>query len=420
MGLSKFRLYKYCKTARGWRYCRAVIAVNGKIRSNAVLVDGKEEVHEEGRYFFNINGQWVPAGDTSTEAYRSQTRRLAKQRYKRDTGEEFPEPDRSPRPQEPQAKREPFEDAIRGYLAELEVQVAARSRRPRTLAASRQALTEFAEQSGVKYVNDITAQTITRHIAWVVQNSPTHSAKTANNKFVQILAFLKHFGAVPTVGSGKSSRLLGMKDAPRCVEKEVKIYTEEQLTKFFFACDARETAIFQTFRRAGLREQELATLRTQIACLTGRLRASGLWSGPSMTMFRSGTPPRDVNIDPQLASILKAWLKTHDHALVFPNPRGKVDGHILRLCQQIARRAGLNPDDFWLHRFRSSYATHLLRYGPAIGLTLEDIRKQLGHRDVESLRRYIKALEGEERGKKVAQVFADIQVTAPARQTAVV
>jgi hypothetical protein len=92
MGLSKFRLYKYCKTVKGWRYCRAVIAVDGKIRSNAVLVDGKEEVHEEGRNFFNINGQWVPAGDTSTKAYRAQTKRLAKQRYKRDTGEEFPEP----------------------------------------------------------------------------------------------------------------------------------------------------------------------------------------------------------------------------------------------------------------------------------------------------------------------------------------
>jgi integrase len=281
-------------------------------------------------------------------------------------------------------------------------------------------LTEFAEQSGVKYVNDITAQIITRHIAWVVQNSPTHSAKTANNKFVQILAFLKHFGAVPTVGSGKSSRLLGMKDAPRCVEKEVKIYTEEQLTKFFFACDARETAIFQTFRRAGLREQEVATLRRRDCLLDGSAPCLRIVERSEYDYVPKWYAIRDVNIDPQLASILKAWLKTHDHALVFSTPRGKVDGHILRLCQQIARRVGLNPDDFWLHRFRSSYATHLLRYGPAIGLTLEDIRKQLGHRDVESLRRYIKALEGEERGKKVAQVFADIQVTAPAWQTAVV
>jgi integrase len=181
-----------------------------------------------------------------------------------------------------------------------------------------------------------------------------------------------------------------------------------------------ETAIFQTFRRAGLREQELATLRRQDCVLDGSAPCLRIVERPEYDYVPKWYAIRDVNIDPQLASILKAWLKTHDHALVFPTPRGKVDGHILRLCQQIARRAGLNPDDFWLHRFRSSYATHLLRYGPAIGLTLEDIRKQLGHRDVESLRRYIKALEGEERGKKVAQVFADIQVTAPARQTAVV
>jgi RecB family endonuclease NucS len=54
-------------------------------------------------------------------------------------------------------------------------------------------------------------------------------------------------------------------------------------------------------------------------------------------------------------------------------------------------------------------------------MDLETLRKQLGHRDVESLRRYLEALKGEECAKKVAEIFAAWQqVHEPAREGAVV
>jgi hypothetical protein len=55
-------------------------------------------------------------------------------------------------------------------------------------------------------------------------------------------------------------------------------------------------------------------------------------------------------------------------------------------------------------------------------MDLETLRCQLGHRDTESLRRYVKALQDEERAKKVAEVFADnrISETLRAHQTAIV
>lgn len=84
----------------------------------------------------------------------------------------------------------------------------------------------------------------------------------------------------------------------------------------------------------------------------------------------------------------------------------KPDGHLLRLCQRVARRAGMDADKFWLHKFRANYATHCLRKG----MDLETLRAQLGHRDTESVRRYIEALRGEERAKKVAEVFADVTI----------
>ena len=88
---------------------------------------------------------------------------------------------------------------------------------------------------------------------------------------------------------------------------------------------------------------------------------------------------RDVSIPPDLASLLRSWLATHNHELVFPTPfQGgdhetpctRVDGHILRQCKRVAKRAGLDPERAWLHKFRSTYATLCLRKG----MDLETLR----------------------------------------------
>jgi integrase len=403
MGLTRYSIYKYVKTAKGWRYCRPAYSANRKIKPNAVLVGGKEEVHPEGSYYLNVDGRWEKVGDSPVQAQEEQRRRLARQRYEKDTGEKLPAPE---------PKGELLSDAIDAYLAELELKVAGKSRRPKTLAASRLALNEFADQSGVKFLKGVTGTVIATHMARVIENSPTRSARTAANKFLLILQFLKHAGAVPMVGVGRSSRPLGMKDAPRYVETPVETYTEEELARFFFACGPREAAIFQTFYKAGLRENELATLRRQDCELDGPAPCLKVVERPEYKFTPKAYQIRDVSIPPDLAALLRCWLGTHDHDLVFPTPlqRGdlgkpfsRVDGHILRLCKRFAKRAGLDPDGARLHKFRSTYATICLRKG----MDLETLRAQLGHRDTESLRRYVVALKDELRARKVAEVFSE-------------
>jgi len=359
MGLTRYTIYKYCKTAKGWRYCKPAYAANRKIKPHVVVVDGKEETHPEGAYYLNVDGAWEKAGTSAAEALEAQSKRLARQRYEKETGEKLPEPE---------GKGVLLRDAIDAYLSELELSVAGKSRQPKTLAAARQTLREFAERGQVRHLNGVSASHIAKHMAWVIQNSPTHSAKTARNKFIQ---------------------------------KPVSTYTPQELARFFSACDVRETAIFQTLNRAGLREQELSTLRRQDCKLEGPAPCIKVTERQEYGFVPKWYAIRDVSIDPELASILKRWLSTHEDALVFPTPKGQVDGHILRLCQRVARRAGMDPDNFWLHKFRSSYATHCLRRG----MDLETLRDQLGHRDTESLRRYIQALKDEQRAVKVAEVF---------------
>ena len=351
--LTRFSIYKYVKTDRGWRYCKPAYAKNQKIKPNVVMVGDCEETHTEGAYYFQLDGKWERVGESAAEAQAERAKRLARQEYEQKTGEALPEAE---------PKGELLSDAIDAYLAELELKVAAKSRQPKTLAASRQALHEFAGQSGIKFASQVTASAIAKHMAWCIGSSPTKSARTAANKFLLILQFLKHTGSVPMVGIGKSARPLGMKDAPRYVEKGVEIYTDQELAKFLFACGERENAIFQTFARAGLREQELATLRRVDCVFGGASPCLKVTERPEYGFTPKSYAIREVSIDPGLAAILKAWLAKHDHALVFPTPKpsgtlerpgSRVDGHILRSCMAVAKRAGMDPKRFWLHKFRA-------------------------------------------------------------------
>jgi integrase len=203
------------------------------------------------------------------------------------------------------------------------------------------------------------------------------------------------------------------------VERAVETYSPDELARFMAACGPREEAIFQTLLRAGLREQELSTLRRQDCLLSGPAPCLKVVERAEYGFTPKWYQIRDVSIDPALAAALSRWLKSYQHRLVFPalmgatapqeaepHAEGKPDGHLLRLCQRVARRAGMDADRFWLHKFRATYATHCLRKG----MDLETLRAQLGHRDTESLRRYIEALKGEERAKKVAEVFAEATI----------
>jgi integrase len=397
MGLQKYSLYKYVKLARGWRYCKPALASNNKIKPNVVIVDGKEETHTEGSYYLNSSGNWVLAGKSAAEAQEERARRLARQEYRRIMGKE---PSPEPRAED---RREPLQGAVEEYLSELELKVAARIRRPKTLAASRNALREFVRESGVKYLAEVSASTIAKHMERAVEHSPKHSPRTAKNKFLLILQFLKHCDAVPKVGTGKNARPLGMKDAPRCVEKPVSIYTPEELARFFAVCGPRESAIFETFGEAGLREQELATLRRKDCYLEGEDPRLEVCERSEYSYMPKEYQVRAVSIPLRLAETLRSWLSCHDSPLVFPSATGGVDGHLLRLCKQIAKLAKLDPATFWLHKFRANFATHCLRKG----MDLETLREQMGHRDTESSRRYLVGLRGKEKARKVAEVFAE-------------
>jgi integrase len=332
--MAKIGVYEYVRTEKGWRYCKAAFAANFKIVQDMVTDDGRKEMHKEGSYYLLVDGQWEKVADSAQATLNEQKKRLARQQYEKATGEAFPEP---------KGEGELLADAAEAFLADLTLKVANRSRRPKTLAASRLAVMEFVKQSGVKHVTDVNATTIGKHMAYFVENSPTKSARTAANKFVVILQMLKHAGHVPVVREGKNYRPLSLKDRPKFTESEVEIYAPEALARFFFVCTPRDSAIFTTFLHAGLREQELATLRRKDCVLDGPAPNLRIVERPEHDFIPKAYQIRDVLIDPGLASSLKKWLKTHDDQLVFPSQFGAVDGHLLRRCKAGGQESPTGP-----------------------------------------------------------------------------
>jgi integrase len=83
---------------------------------------------------------------------------------------------------------------------------------------------------------------------------------------------------------------------------------------------------------------------------------------------------------------------------------GRVNGRLLVGLKRCADRADLNPDEFWLHGFRSTMATRCTR----AGMEIADVCAQLGHvSSSNTIWKYVQAAKGAERSKTVEMVFPE-------------
>jgi len=69
-----------------------------------------------------------------------------------------------------------------------------------------------------------------------------------------------------------------------------------------------------------------------------------------------------------------------DSPFVFPSPTGNREQNFLRRCKLIAERAGLDPEEFDLKTFRSTYATSMLRRG----FDVRTVQHWMGHKSLET------------------------------------
>lgn len=88
--------------------------------------------------------------------------------------------------------------------------------------------------------------------------------------------------------------------------------------------------------------------------------------------------------------------------LAFPTAGCKPKVDFLDVLKKAAKDAKLNPEHFWLHKFRATFAEWRLQ----AGVDLRPVQKWLGNTDIESTLRYLKAARSQRVREKMEATFA--------------
>ena len=114
--------------------------------------------------------------------------------------------------------------------------------------------------------------------------------------------------------------------------------------------------------------------------------------------------PTLIPIPTKLVKSLKSWKAKSDKtcSLVFPTAGCKPKLDFLDGLKAVAERAKLDKGNFWLHKFRATFATWSLW----AGVDLRTVQQWLGHSDMESTMRYLKPSRSQHVRDKVNEIFA--------------
>jgi integrase/recombinase XerD len=129
----------------------------------------------------------------------------------------------------------------------------------------------------------------------------------------------------------------------------------------------------------GEREQEVMhTYRPDVNFAASVVRVS---HKPDLGWTPKAYKEREIPIPAKLAKSLKAWKAKADKKcqLIFPTAGCRPKLNFLDDLKAVAERAELDPDNFWLHKFRSTFATRCLA-----SVDLATVQLWLGHSDIES------------------------------------
>ena len=377
MGI-KVNLTKRIDTAAGKRFVPVVQAANGRIKPNWVVIDGAEQRYPGGSYYLD----WTEDGKRRRVSVGKSASQADARRLRKETELKAIEQGIELAPEGGDRRRK-LGDAITLYLEEIKL-----SKKPKTFSAYSKALSYFQESCTKTFVEQVDRVDMLKYAAYL-RDTKKQSPRSCYNKFETMMTFLKSQGV---------REIVRTEDWPRYVEEEPEVYEREELDKFFAACDDNERLLFEFFLMTGMREQEVMystwpDVNFKYSTVSMRWKPDYGWTPKAYK-------EREIPIPARLLTKLKD--ASTGKGLLFPNGGGSPNGHFHRICKNIAKRAGLDPEGWWLHKFRATFATWHLQ----AGVDLRTVQKWLGHTDLESTMRYLKAARGAEVQAKVNQTFA--------------
>jgi integrase/recombinase XerD len=374
---------KRVQTSKGPRYCPVALSANGRIKPDAVLVNGREERHSEGAYYL----EWregskrirLSVGKNAADAGARRQRKEAELNAVNNGVTVVPETGLN--------GHRSLATAVSEYLEETTL-----TKKPKTLAAYATALSYFQESCPKLFLEDIERKDLLKFCAFL-RDDKEQAPRSCWNKFANVMSFLKANGI---------RGLVKKNDWPRYTEEEPEIYEPEELDKLLAACDAEERLWYEFFLMTGMREQEVMyTYWSDVNVAQATVRVS---HKPDRAWTPKAYKEREIPIPAKLVKSLKAWKAKADKTcgLVFPTAGCKPKLDFLDCLKAVAERAKLDQDNFWLHKFRATFATRCLW----AGVDLRTVQQWLGHSDMESTMRYLKPSRSQHVRNKVNEIFA--------------
>ena len=219
--------------------------------------------------------------------------------------------------------------------------------------------------------------------------------RTVYHRFACLISFLK----------ANDIKVVALKDAPDCVEHEIRVYTQADLDALLAACTPGERWLFEFFLYTGCREGEVMHAEWNDLiddCRILLIREKKQWGWKP-----KGRKERRVRIPDFLAEELKKTRKKANSSLLFPNEEtGKPEGHLLRRLKAVVKRANLKAayGNWTLHIFRHTFATMHLQSG----VDVRTVQKWLEHSELSTTQKYCDWLDAHsaEAGLAVNKTFA--------------
>ena len=377
---------KRVQRPQGLRYCPVILSGNGRIKPDAVLVNGQEERHPEGSYYISwYDGKRLMRLSVGKDASTATARRLQKEAELNAMNNGL-----AIVPESGDNGGHSLARGVTDFLEETKL-----TGKPKTLAAYRTALGYFQESCHKVYLEDLERRDLLKFSAFL-RDEKDQAPRSVYNKFEIVMTFLKANGI---------RGLAGKNDWPRYTEEEPETYEDEDLNKLFAACDSQEKLWYEFFLMTGMREQEVMhTYWSDINLTHSTVRVSH-------KSDRGWTPKaykeREIPVPSKLVKSLKAWKAKANKTcpLVFPTSGCNVKMNFLDDLKAVAERANLDQNNFWLHKFRATFATrHLWN-----GVDLRTVQMWLGHSDMESTMRYLKPSRSQTVKDKVNSTFSEVQ-----------
>ena len=378
-------LMRYCKTEDGWKRLPAVMGGNGRVRPGYVKVDGKIVEYPQGnyqlRYYIGSKVKYTPAGDDASGA-------LLKLKQMELTLKAQDAADEADGVLVTKESRVDLAAQLKRFVQTVEDRGSKVAAKAYKLSAD-----EFLTVTGKRYADELTTDDIGAYHRALRKRGV--SARTIHNRHAAVKPFLRFCGLDTDKLAPKS---------PGYEEKRPEVYTDDELKTFFAspAMDSYSKLAFNLMLRCGLREQEAMFLCwPDIEFSTKTLMVRGK---VDLGFAVKDKAQREVPLDGELLLMLKERKEAHPNdRLVLATSTGKPNTKLLLLLKRRVRAAGLNCggcegcrdreecSGWYLHKFRSTYCTKLLRSG----LDVSSVQALMGHSDLQATQRYLSPLDVE-------------------------